>query len=59
VHRAEAHARGKGASRIVLWSDTRFLTAHRLYRRLGYAQQGSRQLADISQSAEYGFEKAL
>lgn len=60
VHLAEAHARSSGVSRIVLWSDTRFVTAHRLYRRLGYRQgKGQRQLADISQSAEYGFEKNL
>jgi putative acetyltransferase len=60
VHQAEAHARSKGASRIVLWSDTRFVTAHRLYTRLGYVKaQGQRQLADISQSVEYGFEKRL
>lgn len=60
VHRAELHARSKGASRIVLWSDTRFTTAHRLYTRLGYGRtEGQRQLADISQSAEYRFEKSL
>ncbi|MBF9196700.1 GNAT family N-acetyltransferase [Microvirga terrestris] len=60
VHQAEAYARRKGASRIVLWSDTRFTTAHRLYTRLGYVQgEGQRQLADISQSAEYRFEKKL
>nr|WP_281433496.1 GNAT family N-acetyltransferase [Microvirga splendida] len=60
VHRAEAHARSNGAARMVLWSDTRFVTAHRLYARLGYVQAGEqRQLADISQSAEYRFEKSL
>ena len=60
VHRAEMHARSKGASRIVLWSATRFTEAHRLYTRLGYGQgEGQRQLADISQSAEYRFEKSL
>ncbi len=60
VHQAEAHARSRGASRMVLWSDTRFVTAHRLYTRLGYVQnEGQRQLADISQSVEYRFEKAL
>jgi len=60
VHRAESHARTRGAARLVLWSDTRFTTAHRLYTRLGYTQiDGQRQLADISQSAEYRFEKVL
>ena len=60
VHRAEVHARSKGASRMVLWSDTRFVTAHRLYKRLGYVQgEGQRQLTDISQSVEYRFKKNL
>jgi len=60
VHQAEMHARSKGASRIVLWSDTRFVTAHRLYKRLGYVQaERQRQLTDISRSVEYGFKKGL
>jgi putative acetyltransferase len=60
VRQAESHARASGADRIVLWSDTRFTTAHRLYKRLGYTQiDGQRQLTDISKSAEYRFEKAL
>jgi putative acetyltransferase len=60
VRQAESHARVRGAERIVLWSDTRFTTAHRLYKRLGYTQiDGQRQLTDISKSAEYRFEKAL
>ncbi|MBO1906536.1 GNAT family N-acetyltransferase [Microvirga sp. 3-52] len=60
VRQAENHARARGADRIVLWSDTRFRTAHRLYRRLGYTQvDGQRQLADISKSAEYRFEKTF
>ncbi|MBA1157508.1 GNAT family N-acetyltransferase [Microvirga mediterraneensis] len=60
VRRAESHARAKGAGRIVLWSDTRFTTSHRLYRRWGYAQiDGQRQLMDISKTVEYRFEKEL
>jgi putative acetyltransferase len=60
VRQAENRARARGADRIVLWSDTRFTTAHRLYRRLGYTQvDGQRQLADISKSAEYRFEKTF
>jgi putative acetyltransferase len=60
VHQAEAHARSNGAGRIMLWSDTRFVTAHRLYTRLGYVKaEEQRQLADISQSVEYRFEKVL
>ncbi|WP_162820554.1 GNAT family N-acetyltransferase [Microvirga calopogonii] len=60
VRQAESHAVTQGASRVVLWSDTRFTTAHRLYRRWGYTQwDGQRQLTDISRSAEYRFEKKL
>jgi putative acetyltransferase len=57
---AEDHARRHGAARIVFWSDTRFVKAHRLYESLGYRRAGgTRELRDISQSVEYRFEKAL
>jgi ribosomal protein S18 acetylase RimI-like enzyme len=60
VHRAEGIARMGGAARLVLWSDTRFADAHRLYTRLGYAQGHARRaLGDISNSEEYDFTKAL
>lgn len=60
VRQAESHARANGADHMMLWSDTRFTTAHRLYKRLGYMQiDGQRQLADISKTAEYRFEKKL
>ena len=60
VRYAESHARAKGAERMVLWSDTRFTTAHGLYKRWGYTRiDGQRQLTDISKSAEYRFEKGL
>jgi putative acetyltransferase len=59
VARVEAMAREAGAKHIRLWSDTRFLTAHRLYARLGYKQGGTRQLGDVSNSVEFQFDKAL
>lgn len=60
VRVAEALARGRGATRMVFWSDTRFTTAHRLYERLGYGRVGgTRDLGDISNSVEYRFEKDL
>ena len=60
VAMAEEEARGRGADKIELWSDTRFLDAHRLYRRLGYTQSpGSRTLQDLSNSVEFHFAKAL
>jgi GNAT superfamily N-acetyltransferase len=55
----EALARAAGARRMILWSDTRFETAHRLYEGLGYRRGETRPLGDISQSIEYFFDKAL
>jgi ribosomal protein S18 acetylase RimI-like enzyme len=60
VAMAEDEATARAASRIFFWSDTRFVTAHRLYQRLGYRATGEeRSLGDISQSREYRFEKSL
>ena len=60
VAHAEEHARAKGATRMVFWSDTRFTHAHRLYESLGYRRVGrTRELGDISNSVEYRFEKEL
>lgn len=60
VRLVEDHARGRGASRMIFWSDTRFTHAHRLYGRLGYRQAGqTRDLGDVSNSVEYLFEKVL
>jgi putative acetyltransferase len=57
---AEDWAREKGCTQVVLWSDTRFTGAHRLYDLLGYARTGAtRALGDISQSREDGFHKDL
>lgn len=56
----EAEARARGADHVELWSDTRFLDAHRLYERLGYARgPATRELHDLSQSVEYYFKKKL
>jgi predicted GNAT family N-acyltransferase len=50
----------RGATRIELWSDTRFFEAHATYRALGYAQlPGERDLHDLSRSFEYPFAKDL
>jgi GNAT superfamily N-acetyltransferase len=57
---AEAHAIAAGASRLVLWSDTRFDRAHRFYERRSFVRTGPvRVLADISNSLEYGFGKPV
>jgi ribosomal protein S18 acetylase RimI-like enzyme len=58
--RVEDFAREHGASRMNLWSDTRFTKAHALYRGLGYARGSvTRSLGDISVSREFFFEKDL
>jgi GNAT superfamily N-acetyltransferase len=56
----ERHAAGLGASRVVLWSDTRFADAHHRYGTLGYVRQPqTRQLHDPSDTTEYRFEKPV
>jgi predicted GNAT family N-acyltransferase/predicted GNAT family acetyltransferase len=53
-------ARRRGASRVELWSDTRFLDAHATYRALGYTRlPGERDLHDLSHSQEFPFAKQL
>jgi ribosomal protein S18 acetylase RimI-like enzyme len=59
THEVEALARSAGARRMILWSDTRFEKAHRLYESLGYRRGATRALGDISGSIEYFFEKDL
>lgn len=57
---AEAQAIERGGARMLLWSDTRFIDAHRLYTRLGYRATGrTRDLHDLSNTTEYEFVKEL
>ncbi|HEY0544399.1 MAG TPA: GNAT family N-acetyltransferase [Pyrinomonadaceae bacterium] len=53
------HARRAGRPRMLLWSDTRFQAAHRLYRSMGFTEFGERELHDSNHSREYGFELSL
>jgi putative acetyltransferase len=57
---AEDEARKAGYSRMEMWSDTRFATAHRFYEKRGY-QRGprTRELFDKSDTVEYYFDRAL
>jgi GNAT superfamily N-acetyltransferase len=56
----EAAARERGAEEVELWSDTRFLDAHRLYERLGYLRSPvTRELHDLSHTVEHHFRKHL
>lgn len=59
VRMAIEHARLKGRRQMILWSDTRFIDAHRLYTNMGFLQTGKRELRDSNNSVEYGFELAL
>lgn len=56
---AIAYARSRGRGLMILWSDTRFTSAHRLYRGMGFRETGVRELHDSNNSVEYGFEKQL
>jgi GNAT superfamily N-acetyltransferase len=60
LHRAETHARGQGATRMVLWSDVLFTRAHAFYEKRGYVRRGGlRALQDLSNTIEAGFAKPL
>jgi GNAT superfamily N-acetyltransferase len=57
---AEAHARKAGATRLVLWSDTRFDRAHRFYEKHSYVRHGPiRVLGDLSNSLEFAYAKPV
>jgi len=57
---AEAHAGAAGATRLVLWSDTRFDRAHRFYEKRGYVRHGPiRVLQDVSKSLEFAYAKPV
>lgn len=48
-------AKSKSSVEMILWSDTRFTKAHRLYEKLGFEKTGMRELDDMNSSIEYGF----
>lgn len=52
-------AREAGKRRMILWSDTRFVEAHALYRAMGFSQHGTRELHDSNNTVEHGFEITL
>jgi len=52
--------RAQKIARLVLWSDTRFDQAHRLYERMGFRRTGERVLPDdLNQTREYGFDRPV
>jgi GNAT superfamily N-acetyltransferase len=57
---AEEHAAERGADQMILWTDTRFQTAHRFYEHLGYQTDNrTRAIDDLSRSVEYFYSKRL
>lgn len=57
---AEQRAKAAGLAALRLWTDTRFLEAHRLYERLGWHRQPmTRLLADASNTTEFEYRKRL
>jgi GNAT superfamily N-acetyltransferase len=52
--------RARGIPHLVLWSDTRFEQAHRLYERMGFVRTGERELpGDLNQTREYRYERPV
>jgi GNAT superfamily N-acetyltransferase len=52
--------RAEKIGHMILWSDTRFDQAHRLYTRMGFQQTGVRTLPDdLNQTREYRFERPV
>lgn len=60
VGQVEAWAVEHGATAVVLWSDTRFTDAHRLYEAAGFSDTGRRRdLHDPSDTTEAEFVRVL
>jgi GNAT superfamily N-acetyltransferase len=60
VSLAESEARERRAVQMVLWTDTRFKDAHRLYERLGFVRAPrTRVLNDLSNTVEFHYTKDL
>jgi putative acetyltransferase len=56
---AAAHAERAGRSKLVLWTDTRFHSAHRLYESVGFTRAGYRELSDLNRSCEFRYEREI
>ncbi|MGC2238968.1 MAG: GNAT family N-acetyltransferase [Pyrinomonadaceae bacterium] len=53
------YAQMKGAKEMILWSDTRFTKAHKLYERLGFKNVSSREPDGLNSSKEFGFKRNI
>jgi putative acetyltransferase len=60
TQRVEDEGRARGAAYVELWSDVKFVTAHRFYEERGYQRDGRRRhLHDKSDTVEYHFRLPL
>lgn len=60
IGRVQDHAAGLGATRVALWSDSRFTAAHHRYEQCGYQRESvTRDLDDPSNTTEYHFTRPL
>ena len=60
VGQVEDEARARGAGSVEIWTDTRFLDAHRLYEACGYRREPeTRDLHDLSHTTEFRYSKQL
>ncbi|HSI40274.1 MAG TPA: GNAT family N-acetyltransferase [Xanthobacteraceae bacterium] len=60
LQRALTFARARRGGTMRLWTDTRFLDAHRFYERHGFERQpGSRPLHDRSHSWEFPYRRRI
>ncbi len=52
--------RGADVRQLVLWSDTRFDRAHRLYEGMGFRKTGEREIADDpNDTREFGYARSV
>jgi GNAT superfamily N-acetyltransferase len=52
--------RARGIARLVLWSDTRFDRAHRLYEAMGFVRTGEREVPnDPNDTREFGYGRPV
>ncbi len=59
VGHAIDNARDRELTRMTLWTDTRFIAAHRFYESLGFVYKGERKLNDWNDSSEYCYQKTI
>lgn len=53
------HVRATGRRCVMLWSDTRFVEAHKLYESLGFTRGGQREIHATNDFAEYRYDLPL